>query len=75
VLFRSALPDAARKELKDALENLEGERISAAIQRIGEADAELAQALSRLAENFDYPAILNALTAETRHREAAGVSG
>ena len=64
-----------RKELKDALESLDSIRISAAIQRIGEADAELGRTLSRLAENFDYPAILSALTAETRLPEAAGGSG
>ena len=71
----AALPDAARKELRDALETLDSIRISAAIQRIGEADAELGQALSRLAENFDYPAILNALTAETRLPEAVDGGG
>ncbi len=71
----AALPDAERKELKDAVESLDGVRISAAIQRIGEANAELGRTLSRLAENFDYPAILSALTAETQHREAAGGSG
>ncbi len=71
----AALPDAARKELKDAVESLDGVRIGAAIQRIGEADAELGRTLCRLAENFDYPAILSALTAETQQREAPGGSG
>ena len=55
------LPAGTRKDLKDALETLDSERIRAVIQRIGEADAELGRMLSRLAENFDYPAILNAL--------------
>jgi len=71
----AALPGAERKELKDAVESLDGVRISAAIQRICEADAELGRALSLLAENFDYPAILSALTAETQQREAPGGSG
>ena len=71
----AALPDDERKELKDAVESLDSIRISAAIQRIGEADADLGRTLSRLAENFDYPAILSALTAETRLPEAVDGSG
>ena len=34
-----------------------------------------AETLSRLAENFDYPAILDALMAETQRPEAAEASG
>ncbi len=60
----AVLADAARGELKDALESLDGERIGAVIQRIGETNADLAQVLLRLAEDFDYPAILRALAAE-----------
>ena len=57
----AGLPAALTKELKDALESLDSERITAAIQQIGEIDAELGCTLSRLVEYFEYPAILNAL--------------
>jgi len=57
----AALPPELRRELQDALESLEGERISAAIQQVEPHDAKLHRTLSRLAENFDYPAILKAL--------------
>ncbi len=60
----AVLSVATRSELKDALESLDSERITAIIRRISEADAELGNALSRLAEDFDYPAILNALVPE-----------
>ncbi|HEX5363134.1 MAG TPA: ATP-binding protein, partial [Gallionella sp.] len=55
------LPVDLRLELQHALENLDSERIAASIHRVGEIDAELGRTLSRLAEYFDYPAILNAL--------------
>lgn len=54
----AALPAVLRSELKDALESLDGERIASAIRRAGEIDPELGAALSRLAEKFDYPAIV-----------------
>ncbi|MFA6971741.1 MAG: ATP-binding protein [Gallionella sp.] len=48
-----------RCELRNALESLEGDRISAVIGQV--TDAKLQKLLSGLAGNFDYPAILNAL--------------
>ncbi|MDD1621582.1 MAG: response regulator, partial [Methylococcaceae bacterium] len=55
------LPAALRDSLRDALRTLDSERIAAAIGRIGEIDATLGLALSRLADYFDYPGILMAL--------------
>jgi PAS domain S-box-containing protein len=55
------LPPDLRRELRGALESLEGERIAAAIQQAAAHDPMLHKTLSRLAENFDYPAILKAL--------------
>lgn len=57
----AALPPEMRRELHDALESLEGERISAVIQQTASYDSKLHRTLSHLAGNFDYPAILNAL--------------
>jgi CheY-like chemotaxis protein/anti-sigma regulatory factor (Ser/Thr protein kinase) len=57
----TVLPAALRKALRDALESLDNEHIAAAIRLIAEVDAELGRTLSRLAEYFDYPAILDAL--------------
>ncbi len=62
----AALPAATRKELTDALESLDSERIADVISLIGQADLELGSLLHRLAEDFNYPAILNALAAETQ---------
>ncbi|QFY43856.1 response regulator [Candidatus Methylospira mobilis] len=55
------LPEALREELREALESLDSERIGSAIQQAGKTDVELSRILFLLAENFDYPAILNAL--------------
>ncbi|MDD4929855.1 MAG: ATP-binding protein [Gallionella sp.] len=55
----SALPSAVRRELQEALESLEGARISAVIGHI--VDVDLKKSLSHLADNYDYPAILRAL--------------
>ena len=55
------LPQQLRLELHDALENLDGERIGAAIGQIACFDPSLHKTLSRLAADFDYPAILEAL--------------
>ncbi len=60
----AVLPATMRKDLKDALESLDSDRIAAVIQQVSEFDGTLAQTLSRLADDFDYPAILNALSAE-----------
>jgi CheY-like chemotaxis protein/anti-sigma regulatory factor (Ser/Thr protein kinase) len=55
----SVLPDSLRCALRDALESLESETISAVIGQV--SDAKLHQTLSHLAENYNYPAILEAL--------------
>jgi hypothetical protein len=55
------LPEGLLKELKEALESLEAERIEAAIQRIATQDEILQKKLSQLAGNFDYPTILQVL--------------
>jgi CheY-like chemotaxis protein/anti-sigma regulatory factor (Ser/Thr protein kinase) len=47
--------------LKEALETLNAERIRETIHRIGEKDHTLERVLMRLADNYDYPTILNAL--------------
>lgn len=57
----AVLPASLRMELRGALESLDGERISAALQRVGDVDLELSRILSHLVEYFDYPAILGAL--------------
>jgi len=49
------------RELHAALESLEGERITAVIGQVASFDSKLHKTLSRLADNFDYPAILKAL--------------
>ena len=68
----AALPAVTREELADALESLDSERIAATILQIGQADAELGRLLRRLAADFDYPAILDALPPEMRAPELAG---
>ncbi|MDD1621588.1 MAG: MEDS domain-containing protein [Methylococcaceae bacterium] len=55
------LPAALRQELRYTLESLDGERIAQAIRQVGKINAPLGLALSRLADNFDYPSILAAL--------------
>ncbi len=59
-----ALPAPLRKELKEALESLDSDRIDGAIEQVGEIDSELSRILSRLSAHFDYPAILKALAAD-----------
>jgi PAS domain S-box-containing protein len=61
----AALPAAARDELRAALKSLHSDRIAAAIRPAGEADAALGRTLSRLAENFEYQPILDALASES----------
>jgi hypothetical protein len=61
----AGLPPGLREELKAALENLDGEQIAAAIQKATEFDTELGRSLEQLARNFEYPAILEALNAES----------
>lgn len=57
----AVLPQELRRELHDALESLDAERISTAIQRVAPIDAQLHKLLSQLAGCFNYPIILNAL--------------
>ena len=57
----AVLPADLRRELHAALESLEGERITAVIGQVASFDSKLHKTLSRLADNFDYPAILKAL--------------
>jgi CheY-like chemotaxis protein len=57
----AVLPAALREELQEALAVLDGERIDAQIQQVREIAPELGELLAHLAENFNYPAILNAL--------------
>lgn len=57
----SLLPADLQRELGDALESLEGELIITAIGKVATYDIALYKTLSRLAENFNYPTILNAL--------------
>jgi signal transduction histidine kinase/DNA-binding response OmpR family regulator len=57
----AALPQDMRRELHDALESLENERISAVIGQVESHDVKLHKTLLQLAANYDYPAILKAL--------------
>lgn len=57
----AVLPAELCNELYDALLSLESERINALIQQAAFYDLKLHKALSHLAENYDYPAILKAL--------------
>jgi DNA-binding response OmpR family regulator len=57
----AVLPPDLHRELHAALESLEGERITAVIGQVASIDSKLHKTLSRLADNFDYPAILKAL--------------
>ncbi len=55
------LPEALRHDLVEALESLNSARIEAIIQQVATHDKTLQKPLSHLAENYDYPAILQAL--------------
>jgi CheY-like chemotaxis protein len=55
------LPEALRSDLITALESLDRKHIDVAIRQVGALDQTLQINLSRLAGNFDYPAILEAL--------------
>lgn len=57
----SALAAPLRARLKAALVSLNKTRIAAAVAEVGQGDADLARALTRLTDDFDYPAILKAL--------------
>lgn len=59
----SALPSTLLQEIGDALESLEDTRISQAIGQVAVYDEALHKKLLLLIDNFDYPTILNALSA------------
>ncbi|WP_083386119.1 PAS domain-containing protein [Methylomonas sp. LWB] len=61
----SVLPQELRNELIQALKSLEQEHIDTVIEQVLPYDLVLYKNLSKLAENFDYPSILNALQATT----------
>jgi len=50
-----------RDELRAALESLDPELIATAIEQISAVEAEVGRALSRMADQFDYPSILKLL--------------
>ncbi len=64
----AGLPAALCRDLHDALETLDGERIGAVLAQIAPLDEALHRQLTRLAQNFDYPAILGALNANAAQR-------
>jgi CheY-like chemotaxis protein len=57
----TALPVALRQELAEALTELDSERIASLLDQVQQLDSQLGGFLSRLAEGFDYPAMLNVL--------------
>jgi CheY-like chemotaxis protein len=57
----SQLPPELRLELHDSVESLDSDQVAVTINKISAVDAELGATLTRLADNFDYIAILNAL--------------
>jgi PAS domain S-box-containing protein len=61
----SGLPLTLRADLRNAVERLDSARIQAAVKQVCDIDPALGRTLLRLADNFDYPAMLNAL-AETK---------
>ena len=63
----SRLPDELRNELKEALENLDADRIDGLIQRVAAYDQALQKTLQCLAANFDYQTIIKALNIEAAH--------
>jgi PAS domain S-box-containing protein len=63
--FMDAVSPELREELCRSVTSLNKESIDAVISRIAENNAELGRMLSNLANEFDYPAILNAINAVT----------
>ncbi len=61
-----ALPEALKADLKQALESLEIDAISAILEQVRSVDPKLEKLLCRMADDFDYPAILKALELEQR---------
>jgi signal transduction histidine kinase/DNA-binding response OmpR family regulator len=64
------LSPTRRRQLREALESLDSERIAAAIQSIDDTDPPLARLLTRMTGNFDYPPILQALDAADREESS-----
>ncbi|MGZ5050447.1 MAG: response regulator [Methylobacter sp.] len=57
----SILPNELHRDLLDALESLDSERIDQIIEQVAAYDQPLQKTLANFAENFDYSAILKAL--------------
>jgi hypothetical protein len=57
----AALPEATRAGLREALESLEIKAITTAIRQVESYDTELAKALSKSTDDFDYQVILDLL--------------
>ncbi|MEJ2692140.1 MAG: ATP-binding protein, partial [Candidatus Thiodiazotropha sp.] len=57
----SVLPATLRTELRAAVESLDSGRIGFVLQQVAAHDQGLQQTLKQLTENFDYPAIVQAL--------------
>ena len=57
----AVLPQELRKELIEALERLDTERIEQAIKQTASYDFALQKTLNHFAEDFDYPTILKVL--------------
>ena len=56
------LPETLRNELRVALERLDSDQITRLLLQVGDHDPSLRKILALLADNYDYPTILNALT-------------
>jgi hypothetical protein len=57
----ASLPEALRADLREAILSLESERIAAVIERVAVGSPQLGGLLFRLAGQFNYSAILQAL--------------
>jgi signal transduction histidine kinase/CheY-like chemotaxis protein len=60
----SVLPKHLRKELQEAFQSLQSERIDQLIQEVANYDQDLQKTLTYFAESFDYPTILQALKSD-----------
>jgi signal transduction histidine kinase/CheY-like chemotaxis protein len=60
----ATLPASLREELLSALEDLDTEHIHSLIRQIGERDKNLSRTLTHYTDNFDYPTIIDALSAD-----------
>lgn len=62
----AVLPLSLREALRAALESLEDTQIRTVIAQVAQYDAALQKVLSDLVENYDYPAILTALSGDAQ---------